>query len=64
MLILETERLTLREFVPTDVDDLARTLGDRENMRFYPKPFERADVEYWIDRSSHAMRLTRQRYGP
>jgi ribosomal-protein-alanine N-acetyltransferase len=50
MLILETERLTLREFVPTDIDDLARTLGDRENMRFYPKPFERADVEYWIDR--------------
>ena len=46
--ILETPRLTLREFATGDVDDLARTLCDRENMQFYPEPFLRADVENWI----------------
>jgi RimJ/RimL family protein N-acetyltransferase len=51
MLILETERLILREFTPADVDDLARTLTDRENMRFYPDAFQLADVEEWIERS-------------
>jgi len=48
--ILETERLTLRELERSDVDDLVRTLCDRENMRFYPKAFARSDVESWIDR--------------
>ena len=49
--ILETERLVLREMTPADVDDLARTLCDRQNMRFYPYAFERSDVERWIARS-------------
>jgi len=47
--ILETERLTLREFTPSDVDDLSLVLCDRENMRFYPNPFERSHVERWIE---------------
>lgn len=49
--ILETERLTLREFTPADAGDLARTLCDRENMRFYPEPYARSDVDRWIARS-------------
>ena len=48
--ILETERLMLRELERTDADDLARTLCDRENMRFYEKEFTRSDVDLWIER--------------
>lgn len=49
--ILETPRLTLREFVPEDIDALARVLSDAETMRYYPAPFDRAGVEDWIARS-------------
>lgn len=48
--ILETDRLILREFTLSDVDDLMRTLCDRENMRYYPNSFDRAGVEGWIQR--------------
>jgi [ribosomal protein S5]-alanine N-acetyltransferase len=56
MEILETSRLILREFAPADADALARVLSDAETMRFYPAPFDRADVEEWIARNI-------QRYG-
>src|SRR5580704_15245665 len=51
MPILETPRLILREFSPTDVDALARVLSDPETMRFYPAPFDRNGVEGWIARN-------------
>jgi RimJ/RimL family protein N-acetyltransferase len=51
MQILETPRLTLREFVDDDADALARVLCDRETMRYYPAPFDRAGVEEWIARN-------------
>jgi ribosomal-protein-alanine N-acetyltransferase len=54
--ILETERLILREFEPSDVDDLSCVLCDRENMRFYPDGFERSHVERWIARSRERYR--------
>ena len=34
--ILETERLILRQFVPGDADALSRVLSDPETMRHYP----------------------------
>ncbi len=49
--ILETSRLTLREFVLDDVDALARVICDRETMRFYPAPLDRAGAEEWIARN-------------
>jgi RimJ/RimL family protein N-acetyltransferase len=49
--VLETSRLILREFVPGDADALARAISDPETMRFYPSPFERAEVEEWIARN-------------
>lgn len=49
--ILETERLRLREFVPADLDAVARVLGDPETMRYYPQPFDRAGVAAWIERN-------------
>lgn len=53
--ILETARLTLREFVPEDAEALARVISDPETMRYYPAPFTRSQVEAWIQRN-------RQRY--
>lgn len=55
MQILETPRLTLREFHPEDVDALSLILSDPETMRFYLKPFDRHGTEEWITRN-------RQRY--
>lgn len=55
MPVLQTPRLQLREFVPEDADALARVLADRETMRYYPAPYDRAGVEQWLERN-------RQRY--
>jgi ribosomal-protein-alanine N-acetyltransferase len=55
MPILETPRLTLREFTPQDADALSLILSDPETMRYYLTPYNRAGVEQWIDRN-------RQRY--
>jgi RimJ/RimL family protein N-acetyltransferase len=46
--VLETERLTLRQMAPSDLDALAAVLGDPEAMRYYPAPFTREKVEGWI----------------
>ena len=51
MEILETSRLILREFTAPDADALSRVLSDRQTMRFYPAPFDRAGVEAWIARN-------------
>jgi len=51
MIVLQTERLTLRRFVPEDLELLASIFADREMMRFYPEPFTRERTQRWIDRS-------------
>ena len=48
--IVETPRLLLRPLVPSDAGALAEALCDRDNMRFYPAPFSRADVDAWIEK--------------
>ncbi|MEH2177722.1 GNAT family N-acetyltransferase [Nostoc sp.] len=40
-MILETQRLLLREMTLSDLDALLLVLGDAESMRYYPKPFDR-----------------------
>ena len=47
-MILETERLILRRFVPGDAGALAVVLGDAVAMEFYPAAFDRTAVEQWI----------------
>jgi len=47
--VLETERLSLRELEPGDVDALAGVLSDPIAMQYYPAPFERERVVAWID---------------
>ena len=49
-MILETDRLLLREMMLSDLDALLLVLGDAESMRYYPKPFDREMVQKWIDR--------------
>ncbi len=47
-LILETERLFLREMTMKDAETLSLVLSDPESMQFYPQPFSREEVENWI----------------
>jgi [ribosomal protein S5]-alanine N-acetyltransferase len=51
MRVLQTQRLSLREFDLEDVDALAAILSDPETMRYYPMPFDRAAVVDWILRN-------------
>ncbi len=48
--ILETERLTLREMVADDLDFVAAMLSDPAVMRFYPKCYSRSEAQTWVER--------------
>lgn len=50
-MILETQRLILREMTETDFDALYAILSDAETMRHYPAPFDAARVHAWIARN-------------
>ncbi|MGN8644512.1 GNAT family N-acetyltransferase [Gracilibacillus sp. HCP3S3_G5_1] len=45
---METERLYLRELKMEDTEKLAEVLSDSESMQYYPKPFNKKEVEKWI----------------
>jgi len=51
--ILETERLVLRPFAAdlSDLDALHAIQSDPAHMRFYPRPFSRAESRTWIERA-------------
>jgi [ribosomal protein S5]-alanine N-acetyltransferase len=49
--ILETERLLLRRFVPGDAGALAVVLSDPVAMEFYPSAFDMPGVENWITKN-------------
>ncbi len=53
--IIQTERLTLREMTHDDYDILYAVLSDSDIMRHYPYTFDEKRVRGWIDRN-------RQRY--
>jgi ribosomal-protein-alanine N-acetyltransferase len=48
VVVIETPRLILRRLVADDANGLAETLCDPDNMRYYPAPFSRSDVDAWI----------------
>ncbi|WP_339214395.1 GNAT family N-acetyltransferase [Ornithinibacillus sp. FSL M8-0202] len=48
MIVIETERLYLRELVNDDLESLELVLSDPESMQYYPEPFNRKQVEGWI----------------
>lgn len=49
--ILETKRLVLREFVPSDANALALVLSDPETMKYYPAPIDQNGIQQWIERN-------------
>ncbi len=51
MRVIQTQRLSLREFELEDTDALAAILSDPETMRYYPMSFDRAAVVDWILRN-------------
>lgn len=50
-MILETERLFLREMTMSDLDALFAVLGDKEIMQHYPYSFDEERVRSWIERN-------------
>jgi ribosomal-protein-alanine N-acetyltransferase len=48
--ILETERLILREMSLEDLDFVAEMLAHPEVMRFYPKCYSRDESAQWVER--------------
>lgn len=50
-MIIETNRLKLREMSMDDFDVLYRVLADREIMCHYPYPFDAERVRMWIRRN-------------
>jgi len=56
-IILETERLFLREMDRNDYDALYRVLTDTEIMRHYPYTYDAARVRAWIERNIDRYRV-------
>jgi len=50
-IILETERLSLREITADDLDDLLEIWGDPEAMRLFPRTFDHQAMREWIERN-------------
>ncbi|MCR5491271.1 MAG: GNAT family N-acetyltransferase [Bacilli bacterium] len=48
-IILETERLLLREMTDEDFDALKRVISDPETMKYYPEPYNDDGVHRWIN---------------
>ena len=48
-MIIETERLIIREYIPEDFDALYRIIGDGETMKYYPKPYDENGTVRWIN---------------
>ena len=48
-MILQTDRLILREYTQQDFDDLYAILSDPETMQHYPKPYDAAGTQRWLD---------------
>ena len=48
---IQTQRLTLRGFVPADIPALHTIVSDREVLRYFPRtePWERERVERWLN---------------
>lgn len=46
--VIETPRLTLRDFTADDLGELSRQLADPEVMRYYPEPLTVEGSEKWL----------------
>ena len=50
-MVIETERLLLREMSENDFDALYKVLADSDNMQHYPYTFDESRVKGWINRN-------------
>ena len=48
-MIIETERLRIREYTMEDFDGLYAIIADGETMKYYPKPYDAAGTRRWIN---------------
>ena len=48
-IILETNRLILREMTDDDFNALAKVISDPETMKYYAAPYDEKGVQKWID---------------
>ena len=51
-MLLETSRLLLRPFVPSDFESLFAVIGDPVTMQFYPSAFDKQSTLDWIERNA------------
>ena len=56
-MILETERLFLREMKESDFDALYEVLADADSMQHYPYTFDESRVRNWIQRNIERYRI-------
>lgn len=49
--VLQTARISMREWSRADLDRLATMVGDQDQMRLYPRPKTRSEALAWIDRN-------------
>ena len=56
-MVIETERLFLREMTESDFDALYNVLADADIMRHYPRVFDEAGVRNWIQRNMERYRI-------
>lgn len=47
-MMIETERLILREYTTEDVEALFEIMSDPETMQHYPEPFDQQQTKDWI----------------
>ena len=48
-MIIETNRLIIREYTMDDFDALLEILSDAETMKYYPRPYDENGVRRWIN---------------
>jgi len=48
-MILETERLRLREYTDDDFAALFAIISDPETMKFFPKPYDEKGTKRWLE---------------
>ena len=57
MIMIETNRLLLREMGPEDFDALYAVLADSDIMQHYPYTFDEARVQNWINKNIERYRV-------
>lgn len=50
-ILIETDRLILREITQDDFDDLLEIWGDAETLQFFPKTLNQQEMTEWINRN-------------